>query len=108
MPAWDAFSFIFGPIIGFIGIGLMILVLRWAFARGQSIVERPAKSGDPSDYGMLVPVATPSDYIQGEVLRRSLVSAGIKATLATTNDGPRLLVWPVDTERAKKILSRGQ
>jgi hypothetical protein len=84
----------------------MVLILRWTFARGSSVVERPAKSGSPDEYGMLVPVASPSNYIQGEVLRRTLVEAGLRASLAQTNDGPRIMVWPKDVESAKKILKK--
>jgi hypothetical protein len=84
----------------------MILILRWAFARGGSVVERAAKSGNPDEYGMLEPIATPGNYIEGEVLRRSLVDAGIRASLAQTNDGPRIMVWPQDVEAAKKILKK--
>lgn len=94
--------------MGFIGIGVMILILRWAFARGTSVVERPAKPGNPDEYGMLVPIATPDNYIEGEVLRRTLIDAGIRASLAQTNDGPRIMVWPKDTETAKTILKKGQ
>jgi len=70
------------------------------------VVERPAKSGSPDEYGMLVPIATPSNYIEGEVLRRTLVDAGLRASLAQTNDGPRIMVWPKDVESAKKILKK--
>jgi hypothetical protein len=94
--------------MAFAGLGLMVVILRWAFARGSSVVERPAKSGNPDEYGMLVPVATPSNYIEGEVLRRSLVDAGVRASLAQTNDGPRIMVWPKDLDKAKRILSRAQ
>lgn len=92
--------------MAFSGLGIMVLILRWAFARGGSIVERPAKSGNPDEYGMLVPIASPGNYIEGEVLRRSLVDAGVKASLAQTNDGPRIMVWPKDVESAKKILKK--
>ena len=84
----------------------MVLILRWGFARGSSVVERPAKSGNPDEYGMLIPVASPSNYIEGEVLRRSLVDAGLRASLAQTNDGPRIMVWPKDVESAKNILKK--
>jgi len=84
----------------------MVLVLRWAFARGGSEVERPAKTGNPDEYGMLVPVASPGNYIEGEVMRRSLVDAGLRASLAQTNDGPRVMVWPKDVETARKILKK--
>ncbi len=70
------------------------------------MVERPAKSGSPDEYGMLVPIATPSNYIEGEVLRRTLVDAGLRASLAQTNDGPRIMVWPKDVESAKKTLKK--
>ena len=85
-----------------------MLILRWAFARGGSVVERPARSGNPDEYGVLVAVASPSNYIEGEVLRRSLVDAGVRASLAQTNDGPRIMVWPKDLDKAKRILSRAQ
>lgn len=94
--------------MAFTGLGIMVLILRWAFARGGSVVERAAKSGNPDEYGMLVPVAAPSNYIEGEVLRRSLIDAGIRASLAQTNDGPRVMVWPKDVESAKKILKKAE
>jgi hypothetical protein len=94
--------------MGFIGVGVMILILRWAFARGTSVVERPVKPGNPEEYGMLTPIATPNNYIEGEVLRRTLVDSGIRASLAQTNDGPRIMVWPKDVDSAKAILKKGQ
>jgi hypothetical protein len=106
VPAWNSFSYFFGPFVAFFGLGIMVLILRWTFARGGSVVERPAKSGNPDEYGMLVPVASPSNYIQGEVLRRTLVEAGLRASLAQTNDGPRIMVWPKDVESAEKILKK--
>jgi len=108
MPQWKAFSFAFGPVIGLLAIGIMVLVLRWAFVRGKSVVERPATKGSPDEYGMLIPIASPADYIQGEIVRRSLTDSGIKATLATTTEGPRILIWPGDEQRAQSILSRGR
>ena len=106
MPAWSSFSYFFGPLVAFFGLGIMVLILRWAFARGGSVVERAAKSGNPDEYGILVPIASPSNYIEGEVLRRSLIDAGLRASLAQTNDGPRIMVWPKDIENAKKILKK--
>ena len=106
VPAWSSFSYFFGPLVAFTGLGIMVLILRWAFARGGSVVERAAKSGNPDEYGMLVPIASPSNYIEGEVLRRSLVDAGLRASLAQTNDGPRIMVWPKDVDAAKLILKK--
>lgn len=108
MQAWNSYSYFFGPIVAFTGIGLMVLVLRWGFAHGGSLVERPAKPGNPDEYGMLVPIATPNNYIEGEILRQNLVNSGIRASLAQTNDGPRIMVWPKDEVRAKMILKQGK
>jgi hypothetical protein len=106
VPAWSSFSYFFGPLVAFAGLGIMVLILRWAFARGGSVVERAPKSGNPDEYGMLVPIASPSNYIEGELLRRSLVDAGLRASLAQTNDGPRIMVWPKDVEVAKQVLKK--
>jgi hypothetical protein len=87
-------------------IGVLVLVLRWAFGRGQSVVERPTRPGNPDEYGLLDPVAAPGSYIEGELLRQRLEAEGIKATLAMTNDGPRVMVWPQDRARAEAVVRR--
>lgn len=99
-------SFLVGPLLAFGVVGVFVLLLRWAFRRGSSVVARPAAAGRADDYGTLVPVAEPPTYVQGEILRRTLEAAGVRANLATTLDGPRLLVFPEDAARAKEILSR--
>jgi len=91
--------------MAFIFLGIMILLLRWAFRRGVSVVAAPPRPGQADDYGILVPVATPPSYIEGEMIRRSLEDAGIKATLAQTLDGPRVMVWPGDEGRARAQLN---
>ena len=106
MPTWNAFSFMFGPLVGFVALGVMIVILRWAFRRGESVVERPSTPGAPDEYGMLIPISAPSNYIQGELIRQQLADAGIRASLATTTDGPRVLIWPGDQARAKLILTQ--
>ena len=104
MPAWQSFSYAFGPIVAWIVIGMLVIILRWAFARGSSVVARPARPGSPEEYGLLVAVAAPSSYAHGEVTRRRLEAAGVRATLAHTTDGPRIMVWPQDEQRARELL----
>jgi hypothetical protein len=53
----------------------------WTSARGKSVVQRTPKAGTPDEYGTLVPVATPTNHIEGEMLRQKLLAVGIKATL---------------------------
>ena len=105
MPGTSA-SFLFGPAVAFLVVGLLALVLRWAFARGGSVVTRTPRAGAEDAYGLLVPVASPGSYIEGEIQRRTLEDAGIRATLAQTLDGPRLMVFPDDEDRARELLAR--
>ena len=106
MPAWNAYSFAFGPIFALLGLVLLIFILRWAFGRGNSVVAAAPRPGNPADYGILVAVATPRTYIEGEMWRRELVAAGLRANLAQTSDGPRLMVWPEDVADEKRELAR--
>jgi hypothetical protein len=100
-------SFFIGPLIAFGVVGLLVLVLRWAFARGGSVVARRPRPGAGDEYGLLVPVASPQTYVEGEILRRTLEDAHIRATLAQTLDGPRVMVFPDDVERARELVARG-
>jgi hypothetical protein len=99
-----SYSYAVGPLTAFIFLGLMILLLRWAFRRGVSVVAAPPRPGQADDYGLLVPISTPPNYVEGEMLRRRLEDAGIRATLAQTLDGPRIMVWPGDEARARARL----
>jgi hypothetical protein len=101
-----SYSYAVGPIMAFLFLGVLILILRWAFRRGASVVAAPPRSGTSDEYGLLVPIATPPSYIEGEIVRRQLEDAGIRATLAQTLDGPRVMVWPSDEERARSQLRR--
>jgi hypothetical protein len=106
MPVSNSFSYIFGPIVALMGIGLMVLVLRWAYSRGSSVVAVSGKSGPSDSYGLLVCVASPANYAEGEIIRRTLEQQGIKANLAQTTDGPKVMVWPTDEMAATAIIAR--
>lgn len=86
-------------------IGVMILLLRWGFSRGHSLVERKIVPGTPDNYGMLVEVTKAVSLIDGEMFKQQLAAAGVKATLAVTVDGVQLMVWPKDLNQAKRILA---
>lgn len=99
-----SFSYVFGPLVAAAGLVVLILVLRWAFRRGASVVAAPARSGTAEEYGLLVSVASPGSYAEGEITRRRLEDAGIRANLAQTLEGPRVMVWPDDVDRARALL----
>lgn len=108
MPAWGSFSYAFGPIVAVGLIGLLVLILRWSSQRGTSVVAAAPTPGTPEEYGLLVPIASPATYVEGEILRRRLEDQGVRANLATTVDGPRVLVWPADVDRARRLLATGR
>ena len=101
-------SFLVGPLLAFAAVGVLVLLLRWTFASGKSVVARPARQGRVDEYGLLVSVAAPSNYIEAEMVRRTLEDAGIKATLAQTLGGPRLMVFPEDEARARAVVERSR
>ena len=87
-------------------VGVLVLLLRWtAGGRPRSLVERRARQGPAGDYGLMVAVAAPQTFIQGEVDRQRLEDAGIRARLVTTTEGPRLMVLEEDEGAARRLLS---
>lgn len=105
VPDWGSFSFVFGPLMAFAVVGVFALLLRWAFGPSRSLIERRARPGAPDEYGLLVRVASPPTIIEAEILRRRLLDAGLRATLAPTTEGPGVLVFPEDAKAAKLVLN---
>ena len=101
---WGSYSFIFGPVIALGVVGVLALLLRWAFSPGHSLVERRPEVGAPEQYGLLVAIAEPPTFVEAEVLRRRLSDAGLRATLAPTTEGPRVMVFPEDVKAARLVL----
>ena len=92
------------PITGLLVVGVLALVLRWAFGGNQSLVERRPRRGRADEYGALVPVAAPGTHAEGEIARLTLVESGIRATLVDTSEGPRVMVFPEDARTARALL----
>lgn len=90
---------------GFFIVGLLALILRWAYSSNNSLVEKDKKIGGDDQYGLLKVAASPKNHIEGEMLRQKLLSVGIKATLSQTNTGPKILVFEKDLKIAKATLS---
>jgi hypothetical protein len=103
---WGSFSYAFGPLLALVAVGVLTLLLRWTSSHGHSLVERRPTVGTPTEYGLLVPVAEPPTFVEAELLRRRLEGAGLRATLAPTSEGPRVLVFPEDVKAARLVLRR--
>ena len=95
------------PLVVIGGLTLMVLLLRWAFSPGHSLVQRRPVTGNPDSYGLLTTVAEPGTMIEGEQQRRLLEDAGVRATLVQTTAGPRLMVFPEHASVARALLSAG-
>ena len=90
---------------GFLVVGLLALLLRWAYSNNNSLIERDKKLGSEDQYGLLKVAASPKNHIEGEMLRQKLLSVGIKATLSQTKTGPKILVFEEDLKIARATLN---
>ena len=87
-------------------VGALSLLLRWAYGgRSRSLVERRPVAGSADQYGLLVSIASPGTFIEGEMSRARLDAAGIKASLVSTAEGPRLMVFRDDEPAARRVLA---
>ena len=106
MPSWNSYSPLYGQLMAFVAVGVLVLILRWAYSgSGRSLVERVSRPGGEDEYGLLVAIASPATYIEGEMMRQRLTDAGLCATLATTTEGPRLMVFRQDEREARRTLA---
>lgn len=100
MPDWIAL------ITSVLVVGVLALLLRWAYGgRRRSVVARLPTSGGAEDYGLMVSIASPGTFIEGEVSRQRLVDAGFKAQLVSTTEGARLMVLRENEAEARRHLA---
>ena len=89
---------------GFLIVGVMALILKWAFSNNKSVVERAKKIGNEDEYGLLKALPTPGNYIEAEMALLKLKDSNIKATLTQTLQGPSIMVFERDFSIALAIL----
>ena len=106
MASWGSYSYLYGPLMAFLAVALLVLLLRWTFRRGSSVVERRPRRGTSSDYGLLVAVAAPPTFAEAELIRARLVGQGVRATLAPTTEGPRVMVFDEEASVARALLKK--
>lgn len=104
VASWGSYSYIYGSVIALVAVAVLVLLLRWTFGRGSSVVARPARRGTEDEYGLLVAVAAPATFVEAELMRARLVAAGVRATLAPTTDGPRVMVFHTQEKAAHAVL----
>jgi hypothetical protein len=92
---------------GFFALGILALILKWAFGnrgRDKNFVIGPDKAGKKDQYGLLVPLPTPKNYIEAEMLKQKLINADIRVNLTQTLEGPALMVFEKDLKIAQAVL----
>ncbi len=103
---WEGTTYLWSPIAAFLVVGVLILILRWAYSdRNDSLLARRTRMGPDSEYGLLLVVARPVDAATGEAMRMRLAAEGIRAMVTTTTNGLRVMVFPDELARAKQILA---
>jgi len=108
VPWWGTYGFVAGPVLALGVVGVLSLILRWAFARGGSVVGRPPRRGAPGEYGMLVPVSTPVDQAQADRVVAYLADRGVRAISVPTTEGLRTMVFRDDELKAHNLLTLGR
>lgn len=97
-----------GTVVGIVVALLVIgLLLRWTFGHQRNLALPTDDPDDPVATGLLTEVARVPGAEAARVLRDRLRAAGIRSTLARTDDGGyAVLVFPHDVGDARVVLSR--
>ncbi|MDQ3629518.1 MAG: hypothetical protein M3419_12055 [Actinomycetota bacterium] len=99
----SALDYAFLPLATTVLIGLLALLLRWAYGnRGGRGAVKPGSAGD---HGLLVPMTTVRDPEQAASMVAALNASGIRASLSGTAGRQLLLVWPTQVEDAWRRLA---
>lgn len=103
----NSFSFLYGPVVAVLALGVIILICRWVFStdhRDDRTARRLEKARSRGDYGLLVPVTRVRTADDAEMLRGVLRNAGIRCTVTQEDDGVDVLVFRADAGRARELV----
>lgn len=104
MSSWGSYSFLFGPAVALVAVGGLLIVARWMAGGHASLIERPARPGSAEEYGLMIPVASPTAPRQAARVVAALGAAGIRCREVDTTEGARIMVWAEDVARARAVL----
>lgn len=110
MPVENSYSYLVGPLVAFVALGVIVLLCRWVFStttRDQRSAARSEAARARGDYGLLVPIATVRTADDGAMLAAVLREAGIRCTLSRGAEPGEhaLLVFRDDALRARDLVS---
>ncbi len=101
---WGSYSFLVGPMIALLALGGLALVARWASQSGTSLIEEPPRQGSDEEYGLMIPIASPTNARASRDVAVRLTAAGVRCREVTTTEGLRVMVWAEDVARARAVL----
>lgn len=97
-----------GPAVAFVTIAVLTVVLCRSLLRDSTTSARvtaQTPDEDEHDYGLLATATVVSTLAEADVVREHLSVAGIRATLATAQDGQiRVLVFANELMRARRVV----
>lgn len=93
-------SYIVGPLVVLVVVGLLALALRWTYGSSKPGQYRPA---EPADFGLLREVAVVDSLDGANALQALLSDANIRSTSASAPNGVRVLVFAADLDRARQL-----
>lgn len=93
-------DYIYIPVLGSVGVGLLALLLRWIMRPGR----RPAARVSDPGQGLLIGIAATRPD-EAERLRQMLLDAGVRATSRPVATRRQVLVWPDDVDRALRLIA---
>lgn len=105
MPSSTMYPVFFGPIVALLLLGGLVLVLRWAFSKGKSVVAVDKPPGTADSYGLMRSVGHYRTAAEAQYAIHQLQDAQIRANLVTTNQGLHLMVFHDDLTAAQKVLT---
>lgn len=104
MPSWTNYPVFFGPIVALLLLGGLILLLRWAFSRGKSVVSRPVVQASSTEYGLMRSVGRFSTDHDAQETASHLTAANVRANVVRTADGIHVMVLRDDLPAAQLAL----
>ncbi len=102
--SWGSYSFLYGPLLALAALGGLALVARWASQSGTSLIEPPARQGGAEEYGLMIPVASPTSARASHEIAGRLTAAGVRCREVDTTEGLRVMVWAEDVAQARAVL----
>ena len=110
MPVDNSYSYLVGPMVAFVALGVIVLLCRWVFStstRDARTAARAEAVKSRGDYGLRVPIATVRTADDGAMLAGVLREAGIRCTLTRGAEPGEhsLLVFRDDALRARDLVS---